>query len=302
MKLIVKPKRPFNFDLSAKIFSNGDRQIQNYENGKYWQVIRINNKLILITLTSLGTVDEPSLSVELKANEEISSDDEKAVSENVDTLFNLKFDLETFYESIKRDRIMRQLTAKLRGLRSPTTSTVFEALIDSIVEQQISLVVANNFEDKLIRQFGSRLTIESEVFYAFPTPEQLRAASIGALIRSGLSTRKAEYIRDISKSISEGELNLDELKEYPNTERIIEELDKIRGIGTWTAEMTVIRGMQKHDALPADDVGLRRTISHFYCKGRKITAEEARGISDRWGKWKGLAAYYLIVAELLAQS
>jgi DNA-3-methyladenine glycosylase II len=302
MRLILKPKPPFNFDLSAKIFSNGDRQIQNYEDGKYWQVIRINKKLILITITSLGTVNEPLLSIEMKANKEISSDDEKAVSENIDTLFNLKFALETFYESIKRDRIMRQLTLKLRGLKSPTTSTVFEALIDSIVEQQISLAVANNFENKLIKQFGSKLTIENEVFYAFPTPEQLRAASIGDLMNSVLSTRKAEYIRDLSKSITEGELKLDELKENANTERIIEELDKIRGIGTWTAEMTVIRGMQKHDALPADDVGLRRTISHFYCEGRKITADEARSISDRWGKWKGLAAYYLIVAELLAQS
>jgi DNA-3-methyladenine glycosylase II len=302
MKLIVKPKPPFNFDLSAKIFSKGDKQIQDYENGKYWQVIRINGKLILITVTSLGTVDKPSLSVELMANEEISHDDEKAVRQNIDTLFNLRFGLETFYESIKRDRIMRQLTAKLRGLKSSTTSTIFEALVDSIVEQQISLAVANNFENKLIKQFGSTLTMESEVFYAFPTPDQLQATSIADLKKCGLSARKAEYLRDISKSIIDGELQLDELKEHSNTEEIIEELDSIRGIGTWTAEMTVLRGMQKPDAMPYEDIGLRRKISHFYYQDKRITAEAARRIAKKWGKWKGLAAYYLVVADLETRS
>ena len=155
MKIIVKPAPPFNFDLSAKIFSHGDSQIQNYEDGKYWQVITVHGKLILVTIRSIGTVDAPSLAVELESKEEISHDDEKIAREAIDTLFNLKFDLETFYESVKGDRVMLQLTTKLRGLRSPTTSTIFEALIDSIVEQQISLAVANNIEKKLIKQFGS---------------------------------------------------------------------------------------------------------------------------------------------------
>jgi DNA-3-methyladenine glycosylase II len=37
---------------------------------------------------------------------------------------------------------MRQIAQQLYGLKNPTTPTVFEALLDSIVEQQISLKVA----------------------------------------------------------------------------------------------------------------------------------------------------------------
>jgi DNA-3-methyladenine glycosylase II len=57
----------------------------------------------------------------------------------------------------------------------------------------------------------------------------------------------------------------------------------------------MVRGMHK-DAIPADDLGLRRHISHYYCNDRKISNEEARRIAEKWGKWKGLASFYLIIA------
>jgi DNA-3-methyladenine glycosylase II len=65
-----------------------------------------------------------------------------------------------------------------------------------------------------------------------------------------------------------------------------------------TAELTMLRGMQKLDALPADDFGIRRVISRYYCNGKPIKSAEAREVAKSWGKWKGLAAYYLIVAEI----
>ena len=60
----------------------------------------------------------------------------------------------------------------------------------------------------------------------------------------------------------------------------------------------MLRGMSRLEALPADDLGLRRTISNYYCGEKPITSSEARKIAENWGKWKGLAAYYLIVAEM----
>jgi len=60
----------------------------------------------------------------------------------------------------------------------------------------------------------------------------------------------------------------------------------------------MLRGMQKLDALPADDFGIRRVISRYYCNGKPIKSAEAREVAKSWGTWKGLAAYYLIVAEI----
>jgi hypothetical protein len=46
----------------------------------------------------------------------------------------------------------------------------------------------------------------------------------------------------------------------------------------WTAELTMVHAMQKWDAIPADDLGLKRVIVHYYCKDEKITSTQARQI------------------------
>jgi DNA-3-methyladenine glycosylase II len=296
MKLTMKAVPPFDFDLSAKIFSGGDKQIGKYENGQYRRVIRVDNKLILVTLTSSGSIEQPKITAELKSNSEISGNDKKKAEEIIYSLFNLKLDLKPFYEDVKNDKTMANLTQKLRGLKSPTTLTVFEALIDSISEQQISLNVAHSMERNLIKTFGDTLKIDGETYYAYPIPEKLASAEIEKLRHCGLSYRKAEYIRDVSKMITDKKLDLEKLKGYEDTKEIIDELCEIRGIGVWTAELTMVRGMQKLEAIPADDLDIRRWISHYYCNDRKISSEEARRIAEKWGKWKGLASFYLLMA------
>ena len=73
--------------------------------------------------------------------------------------------------------------------------------------------------------------------------------------------------------------------------------NEIKGIGVWTPELTTLRGIQKLDAFPADDFGIIRVISNYYCSGKPIKTAEAREIAKKWGRWKSLAAYYLIIAE-----
>jgi DNA-3-methyladenine glycosylase II len=299
MKLTITPVPPFDFDLSTRIFSNGDEQIRKYESGRYWQVIPVDNKLVLATIKSSGSVDFPRLSVELKSNDEISATDRLKVEEVIGSSLNLALDLEAFYKEVKNDRVISAIVGKLRGLRSPRTPTVFEALVSSIIEQQISLSVAHSIERKVVRSFGDALKIDNRIYYAFPTPERLASVTIEQLRQCGLSSKKAEYILGVAKSIAEGKLDLEGLKELQDTSAVIDRLLKIRGIGIWTAEMTVLRGMQRLEEMPADDIGLRRCIAHYYRKERRISADEARQIAKKWGKWKGLAGFYLIIAEHL---
>jgi DNA-3-methyladenine glycosylase II len=297
-KITLDAVPPFSFDLSAEIFSNGDRQIRKYEKNRFGQIIRTNGKLILATVKSEGTIDKPKLSAELKSDKALTQDDAKKAQETISVLFSLNFDLAPFYEDVKTDDTMTRVTQKLWGLKSPTTQTAFEALIDSIVEQQISLKVANSIESKLTKRFGDALSIDGEVYYAYPTPQKLASVGIDAIRQCGLSQRKAEYIQGIAELVADGELNLEKLKNCGSANEIISELDRVRGVGLWTAELTMLRGMQKFEALPADDLGLRRTIVRYYCGGKVITSAQARQIAENWGRWKGLAAYYLVVAEM----
>ena len=295
---IVEASAPFDFDLSAQIFSNGDTQIRSYRNGLFYQVLKINGNLVLAKLTSKGTVQQPRISVELESNKPITPKDIQTAEKNVRFIFNLDFNLCAFYKDIENEPVMHQITQKLYGLKNPTTPTVFESLIDSIVEQQISIKVAITIEHRLSKKFGDHINIDDQTYFAYPTPQNINATTITEIQQVGLSLRKAEYIQNAAKLIAEGKLNLEELKSNPNPEQIIAKLDEVRGIGIWTAELTMLRGMQKLDAFPADDFGIRRVISTYYRRGKSIKTADAREIAKEWGRWKGLAAFYLIIAEI----
>ena len=138
--------------------------------------------------------------------------DKKKAEEKVKFIFNLDFDLCSFYREIKNDHIMSKLAEQLYGLKNPTTPTVFEALVDSIVEQQISIKVAHTIEERLIKKFGETLRLNGETYYAYPTPQNIARTSIGEMQSCGLSQRKAQYIQGAAKLIVDGKLDLENLK------------------------------------------------------------------------------------------
>ena len=110
---------PFNFDLTAHIFSFGDKQIRIYTNGQFSQVLNVNGKLCLVKLTSAGTVEQPKITVEAKSNSPITPQDEQKVEETVKFIFNLNFDLRVFYSELKNDATMTQIALQLYGLKNP---------------------------------------------------------------------------------------------------------------------------------------------------------------------------------------
>ena len=295
----IKARAPFDFDLSCRIFSDGDKNIKKYADNHFWQVINIKGKLIFLYIESTGDVENPELKVELESEEELSSDLLNNIPPLVHKIFNLSLDLHPFYAYIKKDKIMNQITNKLYGLKNPITSTLFESLVDSIIEQQISLKAAHNIENRFIKRFGLSIGIYGKQYFSYPSPEDLAYLDLQKLRDCGLSFRKAEYIRDLSLNIVNQDLDLDNIQKMATTDEMIRELNKIRGVGVWTAELALLRGLGRLDAIPADDVGLQRTISHFYLDGGDISSEEVREIASTWGKWKGLAGYYLIVAKLM---
>lgn len=293
------PTTPYNFHLSAMIFSGGDPQIRTYSNGIFRQVLDIQGTAVLVEVFSRGTADAPELYFRIRPDDALSGSDVTAAGDLIASMFNIHEDLAPFYRAMEKDRVMASLFRQLRGVRSPTTPTVFEALVDSVIEQQISLKAAHSIERRLIRAVGFQLAFKDEVCYLYPTPRAL-AETLDSTFRScGLTRRKGEYIRGISHLVLSGTLDPETLRGYPDTETIIRDLTMVRGIGRWTAELAILRGLHRPDAFPADDIGVRRFISKFYLNGRKISSAEARSFAEQWGSWKGLAAYYLEIADLL---
>ncbi|MGZ4904313.1 MAG: DNA-3-methyladenine glycosylase family protein [Halobacteriota archaeon] len=301
MRLIhtIDPIPPFDFALSSLVFTDGDPQIAHYNGSVYRQVLRVDKTLLLATVTSTGSVETPHLRVAFASDRPLTDREVTAARSTICTMFNADLDLNPFYLAISDDPILVALTQKLRGLKNPVTATVFEALVDSIIEQQISLNVAHLLQRRMIRALGDTLCVNGDQYYAFPTPDQLAVASVDSLRRCGLSRRKAEYITENAELIAAREVDLEGLRQHGDVQGVLDLLCTLRGVGAWTAELTALRGLNRLNVIPADDLGLRKWIAHYYCADKRLTSAEVRTLAERWDDWKGVAGYYVVVAGLL---
>jgi DNA-3-methyladenine glycosylase II len=293
------PRTPFDFSLSAAIFSSGDPQIRLFRNGVFRQLLTTSRGPVLVEVTSTGTTEKPGLSLTLSSDRQITRGQVRETETRIASMLSITDDLVPFYSAVAADPILADLTVQLRGLKTPVTLTVFEALTDSIIEQQISLKAARSVENRLIRATGRQLILDESVYYCYPEPAILAKIPDSTFRACGLTLRKGEYIRDISRMIVSRDLDVEAYRDNPDTESVMDELMSLRGIGRWTAELTLLRGLHRSDAFPADDIGVRRFISQFYRGNQKISAADVRSFAERWGLWKGFAAYYLEVADLL---
>jgi DNA-3-methyladenine glycosylase II len=135
-----------------------------------------------------------------------------------------------------------------------------------------------------------------------PRPEQLLAAPEEALRAAGLSQGKLLALRDLATKTLDGTVpSLALIRRLPD-EEIIERLSRVRGIGTWTAEMLLIFRLGRPDVFPMTDYGIRKGYLLTFGKtkaGKPITAdmlpkpEEMLRRAARWKPWRSVASWYL---------
>lgn len=156
----------------------------------------------------------------------------------------------------------------------------FQTLARSIVGQQISV--------KAAQSVWNRFAAAAREVH----PERVARMRMTTLRASGLSERKAEYLKDLAQRFVRGEVDPERWPELPD-EAIIDELIQVRGIGRWTAEMFLIFNLLRPDVFPLDDIGLLRGIGLAYGCGDKAARHEAVKIGDAWRPWRTVATWYL---------
>ncbi len=158
-------------------------------------------------------------------------------------------------------------------------SDPFYTLARSIVGQQISVKAAQavweRYEKKIIKV----------------NPKNTLKMHFMTLKSCGLSRQKISYLKSLSKSFIEKQINTNKWATYSD-EEIITELTKIKGIGRWTAEMYLIFNLCRPDIFPADDLGLIKGICNCYNIKYPISKEHAIKLSQKWRPYRSVATWY----------
>ena len=292
----IKPVPPFNFELTAgyHTYFQSRYGTDTMEDGVYRRLIDLDDKLVLASVRSIGTLDAPELALELQGPE-LSPDDVESATDRVSWLLGVDQGLAPFYELGRADQAMAGLVEQFYGLHLPHTASVFEALVLAVLGQQISTNVARIIRTLLIETFGPSAEFDGETYYAFPRPASIWASSPAELHTMKLTQRKSEYVHGLAGSALDPEMGLECLEELTDRE-IVEKLVALRGVGMWTAQWALIRAVGRPDALPLGDLALRRVVSRLFMDGEDVNDAKVEEIAQRWSPYRTYATVYLFSA------
>jgi len=156
----------------------------------------------------------------------------------------------------------------------------FLTLARAIGGQQISVKAAQSVWDRVTACCG------------FVSPENVLSRKRSDLRACGLSDRKVEYIADLAQHFADGRIHVHRWPEMED-EAIIAELEEVRGIGRWTAEMFLMFNLLRPDVYPLADLGLQAALRRHYFNGRKAPPARLRRLGAQWAPWRSVATWYL---------
>jgi DNA-3-methyladenine glycosylase II len=263
------------------------------------RVLRVDDRLQAYEVTWHGGPDHTRLEVAVPgaAGDDVLS----AVRREVGQLFGLDADLPGFYAVAKADRGLRALVAPLYGLRPSLSPSPLEMLVGSVCAQQVNLRFAFTTRARLVRRYGRPVSLNGRTLYAFPDAAALARARISTLRRMQFSGRKAEYIVGIARAIAQGTVDLGAVAACDNDEAIAR-LTTLRGVGRWSAEWFLARGLGRGDVCPAGDLAVRKAFARYYNRGRPLSDAAIRRRARRWGAYQNLAVHYLLAGLRLERA
>lgn len=158
--------------------------------------------------------------------------------------------------------------------------TGFPTLVHIILEQQVSL--------KSAKAMLLRLQSAIDPF----RPERFVELGETHLHSLGVTRQKSAYLLHLSESILNDELSLTKLSRMSD-DLVRTKLTRIKGIGSWSADVYLLMAMRRADIWPAGDLALAVAAKDLLTLERKPTPEELETISERWRPYRAVAARML---------
>ena len=291
---------PTDFTLCVRRYAAFGRDEANRldEAGALRFVRALDGERYLAIVRGTGTPAAPTARVEILGTAPPGTQVRARVREEVRWRLGAPFDLASFEQSARRDPVLSRLVKEFRGYRPPLAPEPFESLVTSISAQQVNLAFAFATRSRLVRAFGPAVrTPEGGIFSAFPAPTDLAGARTSHLRAMQFSGTKTRAILALARRLRRAPLSLAEVATWEDA-RIHETLVAMHGIGRWTVDWFLARGLGRADAWPAGDLGVRKAVARFYFDGEDQPEDTVRAFGERFGGHRNLAAHYLLLGYM----
>ena len=215
----------------------------------------------------------------------------------VERLLGLQLDLNEWYRMAAGDQRLRLLADRFLGMKPPRFPTMFEAVVNAFACQQLSLEVGLELLNRLAAISGTRFGTGADAGFTFPTPHdvvKLRPENYRAL---GFSRQKVRALLNLARAISRRDLDLEMIS--GESDAVVRQcLLELRGVGRWTAEYVLLRGLGRLHIFPGDDVGAQKRLAQWLGRSRPMDYATVRRAVARWQPHAGLVYFHLLLDGL----
>ena len=185
-------------------------------------------------------------------------------------------------ELVKLEPKFKEYINKIGEVKVKINPNVFESIVEAIIAQQISGKAASAITNRLYEKLKPL------------TPSGILSLSDEDFSYIGLGPQKRGYARSISQSFEEGIIKEEVLIKL-NNEQLIEELVKLKGVGSWTAEMLLIFSLARRQVISLKDLGIKKGIAKLYdySSHKEVSEEFLNKIKQKLSPQGTLASLYL---------
>ena len=210
----------------------------------------------------------------------------QTVKSQLERILSLDGDGNGFGSICSLDRVIARIRSRNAGIRPVLFPSPYEAAARAIIGHGLVARQAAAIHGYIAKQYGPTFEVGQRSLHAFPSPERL--AQLPA-IRS-LSNRKIDQLRALGHSAADGFLDMEKLCSMRRDD-VLKHLQQLRGVGPFSAELILIRGIGDADAFPREEKTLQRAMILAYGLGENPSLAEFDRIAEKWRpyrSWVGL--------------
>jgi DNA-3-methyladenine glycosylase II len=286
---------PFRLDLTVwALRRRPENAIDTWDGRTYRRALESDGGTVELAVVQEGSSLAPQLAVTLTGIR-IDQRTEAHARAALTLLLGLERDLSPFYHLAQGDPFLRTLAARFRGVKPPRFPTLFECLVNAIACQQLTLTFGIRLLNRLVEAHGT--TAPNSSLHAFPAPTRLSSLAPEALMALGFSRAKARSIVELAAGISVGTFTPTAIENLDDPEAV-QALLGLRGVGRWTAEYALLRGLGRLHVFPGDDVGARNNLARWLDRREPLDYAGVQAAVHHWQPYAGLAYFHLLLANL----
>ena len=234
---------------------------------------------------SMSTLDNPS------------GADIEGVRTKLEQMLSLDIDGNAFEKLASQDPVIAGLTKALPGVRPVLIPSPYEAAARAIIGHRLFVRQAAAVSYRVSCEHGVSLKMDNGSIHAFPAPARLAELTPA----HGLADRKVAQLRALGAFSMGGRLDSALLRSMKR-DTALAYLQQLSGIGPFSAELILLRGIGDPDAFPMEEKRLHGAMSRAYQLGNDPSAETLLKIASLWQPYRSWVGLLLRNSERFAAS